>query len=473
MKRIAIIGGGAAGLASATLLAKKGHSVVLFESHTHIGGCGGFFRRAKYIFDVGATTLSPMSELSPLTKFLNDFNIHVDTKNLETPMTIYSGDKKIFRYKNREKWIKELERHWPDIDHRLIWEKIFGLSDRLWKNTDLIENIFTKSLSFSMDPLLLGLNSFWTMKKFLDFHNIYDESYIKFLDEQLIISTQAHCHDVNFLIATIGLTYPEDMVYPMGGISNVLNLIEKKARELSVDIQTRTKVEKIIKSKGLYRITSNKGDDEFDIVISTLPLVNTAKLYQDRKLSKISKKFVGKYSALTFYIGMDDFLLPEESLYHQVHLKKGELLDDIGGSLFFSFSRHDDNSKAPKGKITLTSSTHIENFNLEMNEEDYEKFKKKLKEKFLVILKKYFPNIKTESFEFFEMGTPRTFKRFTSREEGLVGGIPHVLKNHPLLFPKPNILGENFYLLGDNIFPGQGVASVVLGAQNLIKKKFR
>jgi phytoene dehydrogenase-like protein len=57
MRRIAIVGGGLSGMATALLLQSNGFSTILLEAHTQLGGCSGFYPRNGFSFDVGATTL--------------------------------------------------------------------------------------------------------------------------------------------------------------------------------------------------------------------------------------------------------------------------------------------------------------------------------------------------------------------------------------------------------------------------------
>ncbi|WP_309712845.1 FAD-dependent oxidoreductase, partial [Pseudolysinimonas sp.] len=53
MSRIIIIGGGIGGLASAALLAREGHDVVLLEQHPEFGGRAGSWERDGFRFDTG------------------------------------------------------------------------------------------------------------------------------------------------------------------------------------------------------------------------------------------------------------------------------------------------------------------------------------------------------------------------------------------------------------------------------------
>jgi phytoene dehydrogenase-like protein len=70
----------------------------------------------------------------------------------------------------------------------------------------------------------------------------------------------------------------------------------------------------------------------------------------------------------------------------------------------------------------------------------------------------------------YEIGTPRTFRRYTSRADGMVGGIPLDRRIFPWSYPRPTTPFEGLYTIGDNVFPGQGIPGVVLGALSLRRR---
>ena len=53
MTKTIVIGGGVAGLASAALLAREGHQVLLLEKNDRLGGRIGVVRRQGFKFDTG------------------------------------------------------------------------------------------------------------------------------------------------------------------------------------------------------------------------------------------------------------------------------------------------------------------------------------------------------------------------------------------------------------------------------------
>ncbi len=63
-------------------------------------------------------------------------------------------------------------------------------------------------------------------------------------------------------------------------------------------------------------------------------------------------------------------------------------------------------------------------------------------------------------------GTPITFQRFTRRIAGWVGGFPQT----NLFRCKAPALGNNTWMVGDSIFPGQSTAAVALGGLRVAKE---
>ncbi|MBK6680713.1 MAG: hypothetical protein IPG53_12120 [Ignavibacteriales bacterium] len=69
-----------------------------------------------------------------------------------------------------------------------------------------------------------------------------------------------------------------------------------------------------------------------------------------------------------------------------------------------------------------------------------------------------------------EFGTPVTFEKYTGRFRGLVGGVPHSVKNNLLKMNSGVTPFKNFYNTGDTVFPGQGTVAVTIGASNLVTR---
>ena len=56
--KVAVIGGGLGGLASAVVLAARGHKVVMFERNAWLGGKAAVLEKGGFRFDMGPTILT-------------------------------------------------------------------------------------------------------------------------------------------------------------------------------------------------------------------------------------------------------------------------------------------------------------------------------------------------------------------------------------------------------------------------------
>ena len=63
-----------------------------------------------------------------------------------------------------------------------------------------------------------------------------------------------------------------------------------------------------------------------------------------------------------------------------------------------------------------------------------------------------------------EFASPRSFRRYTRRTAGAVGGAPVSRSNSNFLAVGPDVLGPGLWVVGDSVFPGQGTMATVLSA---------
>src|SRR5690606_17443001 len=98
----------------------------------------------------------------------------------------------------------------------------------------------------------------------------------------------------------------------------------------------------------------------------------------------------------------------------------------------------------------------------------YRELKIRIEDELIALIKERFAGI--QEFKHISVGTPHTFERYTRREQGLVGGIPHSINYPAWQWPTSKTPINNLYHLGDTSFPGQGIVGVVQGALNFYKK---
>ncbi|MCR9205629.1 MAG: NAD(P)/FAD-dependent oxidoreductase [Halobacteriovoraceae bacterium] len=489
-KKILIIGGGYGGLSLAALLATHGYQVNLYEAHTYLGGCASFFKRGKFKFDCGATTLSGLNPNRPLNILLKNINATIESTHLKTPMKIkLQSGKEITRYSDLSKFIPELEEKFPNLKHGSFWTSLKNKEERLWNILGASQYFPPKNISDFLNLLEpgtvknadLGVYALTPLEKLTSNNLLENEEYKDFLNEQLIISTQSHINEVPTLIGAMGLIYPEDMHYSFGGISQLAYKLKEIIEKSGGKVLTRHKVENVEYKNKMFTISGmapagKEFTESAEIVVSGLTVWDTPKLFNKSLKSKFEKEnnlnsensTRGAWGAITATFAVKTEV-PVDPLYHQVHINN----QTFGkGSLFYSFSHPQDQERAPEGYQTVTVSSHtkIEKWSKLKDNEQYLIEKRKIQEEIMSNFKASFENYGIEEIDKVEIGTPHTFEKFTRRHKGLVGGLPHNLKNNIFTFPSQETPIENFYQIGDTTFPGQGIVGVTTGSLILAGK---
>lgn len=468
-----VIGAGSAGLSFAALMEQKGHTVAILEAHSLPGGCSSYFEREGFTFDAGATTLSGLKKGRPLYSLIEKLNLKLDLININPGIVSILPTKTINRYKYFDQWISELTNEFPGIDHQKIWSKFLKLEHQGWNLTSTFQNIPIRS--FKQFSSFLNLKSFNALKilptlfksieQELIENGVSDPEYLSMINEMLFITAQNNQRDTPLLIGAMGLSYPEDTHYAMGGMKAFVQTIASKCSHIFY----RHKVNSIIPTLEGFDILTNKGVYKGKRVVSTIPFWNHREFFTDEKIKKFydnSKTLPHEecWSAFMIYLTIPKDI-SRKSLYYQIHTSPIPHCETR--SFFVSLSHPHDDLRSINGRQVVTISTHTRpNKWLGLSDLEYKKNKKESAEFILNILKEKF-HLLDSDLDNIITGSPKSFIKYTNRFNGIVGGIPHSLKINPinLLIAKSPI--DNFYMLGDTQFPGQGIAAVILGAQNL------
>ena len=473
-----VIGAGYGGLAAAALLQQRGQRVLLLESHATLGGCASFFRRQQFTFDVGATTFSGVLPAQPIGRLFGELGLQPDLVKLDPGMVIDLDGARLTRYADPERWIEEAGRHFPGTRQHAFWRKIFELNERAWETVNLSHRMpptgFGDLLSLARPAnlqyagLLPGLLR--PLTALLKKYELADDAkFRRFLDEQLLISTQNTAENAPYLTAAMGLAYPSETYYPMGGMFRPALLLLRHFKVRGGTAYFRRRVTRIAATPEGYTVQTAHGDSYTARgIVANAPIWNLARLTEghiSNYFNSLTERYDWAWGAFTVYFAIAD-QADLATAYYQIHTAQ-PLPHCAGNSVFVSFSLRGDTAKAPAGWRTVTISTHTRpEIWQHLTAQEYAA---RRNETALAILREFdraFPEFAGAARQLVSDGTPLTFENYTQRHLGFVGGIPHSLRNNPLRLPSGVTPFPGFYLVGDSVFPGQGVPAVVLSALN-------
>jgi phytoene dehydrogenase-like protein len=211
-------------------------------------------------------------------------------------------------------------------------------------------------------------------------------------------------------------------------------------------------------------VETKKGDIfQADMVIANLTSWNIAALLGEQApstLRNLSTRPQRGWGAFVVYCGVDGSLIPKDFPLHHHVVTRRPLSE--GNSVFLSLSPAWDPRRAPVGHRAITLSTHttLDGW-WELFEKDQPAYQARVEQytqKIIAAAEKVIPGLR-QAVDLILPGTPVTFKRFTHRAWGWVGGFPQV----NLFQNWGSRLAQNLWMVGDSIFPGQSVAATALG----------
>jgi C-3',4' desaturase CrtD len=483
-----IIGSGIAGLTSAAMLAQRGYKVVVLERDIHPGGCAAGWSQDGYRFAVGATVAMGFEKGGVHREIYNRLGLEPRYVEVNPAIRVHLPDRKVHVKTNHAEWFKEVSEKFPgQTENKLaFWREARQLADAMYYVSRRFPVMPFKHWQDMLDtakgahPKLLPvlLNLWKTVKGRLEHHRINDAAHKAFVDGQLLDAMQTTSDDCVAVNGAFALDiYRFGCQYKIGGLESVAKDLAGYVTAHGGEVRYATRAKSIFNENGSVKgVATNQGDIDAPVVISAIPLENTSELLAEKDSSNLPKRASQQaemWGAFTLYMGVDERCLPKD-----VHFF--EQVTDVerhhnADNLLISISPSWDRSRAPEGKRAITVSTHVNAkhwMDLSQDKETYQAEKRRLEQKLLDQIERALPNIR-DGIEVMMSGSPRTFKNFTLRTGGTVGGFPQTLQNANFAAPSHRTDIRGLFLAGDTIFPGQGTLGVTVSGFNAARSAAR
>ena len=477
MSSIIVIGSGLGSLSAAALLAKQGFKLLILEQNWLPGGCTTTYPRKNFLFESGATTLVGLDPGMPLDILQKKLGIIFPAWKLKHPMQVILPDgTTLQRHENLETWIKEAERVFGKNGQRKFWTTSFKISQWVWNSSGRFLT-FPPERPHDFWPLIKNTQrkdlkqlkyAFISVKKFMQSCGITHPMFESFVNEQLMVTAQNHADEVNMLFGATALCYTNTGNYYVPGgmislVETLISLIEKNGGK----IHYRESVKSITKSEGKYVIQTSANRYSSEFVISGIPLNNLAEITDQHTFPKNKKIFQASELCSAFQVGLVVRGIEKpECLHHQIHTEKFK--ESLGSSsLFLSFSHPEDEKRTANNSYVLSVSTHIHPAGKEISiskEQLIENVVQELQNKQL---------LSADKIIYAHASMQKSWKKWTGRKFGFVGGYPQKLSIYPWAMNGSRIDNHGLYGCGDSFYPGQGIPGVVLSGIIAAEKLIR
>jgi phytoene dehydrogenase-like protein len=298
------------------------------------------------------------------------------------------------------------------------------------------------------------------------------------LIEDTVHSAIEHAPLVN---AALGITIRgAGLTRPTGGMRGFWQQIAARHRALGGRLRVGQRVVNIEQNKhgqGPYTIQTQKTTFQTHQIVSTLPIWNTAQIappaiqnhlrpYQQRDEAALGS------SKILFLGDPEQEVAGQKLTHHQILLDYRRPLGN-GNNMFISVSAPNDTASAPPGHRAVMVSTHCDLADWEnLSPAEYQAQKTAVGQTLLNHARRVYPNLGQNPIVF-QVGTPRTYQKYTHRYRGAVGGVRQSLHNSnqsavPYQTPLPG-----FWQTGDTTWPGLGTVACVLASQHVAEGVMR
>lgn len=399
---VVVIGSGLGGLTGANRLAAAGHSVLLLEQHTQLGGLATWFKRGGHIFDVSLHGF-PYGMVKTCRKY---WGKTISSSIVQLKNIVFDNP----QFSLTTTFSKE--------DFIRILQERFGVP------TDVVKEFFATvdGMNFYDDQRLTTRELF---SRFFpgrtDIHRLLMEPI-----------TYANGSTLDEPAITYGIVFSNFMnrgVFTFeGGTDKLIGLMADELRAKDVDIRTGARVERILVEKGMVAGVSVNGRMiKTRAVVSNAGITNTVNhlvgqaAFKQNFLDRFAKVRVNN-SSCQVYFG----------------IRKGETIQDIGDLLFTS-TADEFSSEEMRGMRTRSRTfslyypkirpdspadyTIVASMNanyddwIGLDQTAYHAAKEAMVERCFIDLERYLPGIR-DKVDIVESATPRTFHRYTLHAKG-------------------------------------------------------
>lgn len=476
---VAVIGGGMAGMATALRLQAKGFSTVVLEAHGQPGGCAGFFKRKGFAFDVGATTLVDFGTTGVGGELFNSTSIPLPEADL-LDYKLWLPDKEVTMYHKKILWEAErLEKFGNTPNHVAFWEFLDRIANVFWNASrngiklpiQSMQDIRKAIRAIGIQNILLTRYLHWTFMDAMKKFNLQDDVVLRTALGMLVEDTVHSTVDKAPLInAALGITIRGAGIQrAKGGMKGLWDHIVTHYKKLGGSLVVGNKVNRVTTASPIFYLHGSKGIFQARKVVSAVPAEITYRLVPDgirkrfESFVKRDRKSLG--SAIVVFLGVPEEEVCTQSITHHQLLQDYEKPFGNGNNMFISVSSADDIKSAPPGYRAVMLSTHCSTQEWEgLTDIAYEEKKSAIGNHLLNLARRVYPDLGKNAV-IYEVGTPRTYHKYTGRPQGAVGGVRQTFENSNFNALPHNIGIPNFWLVGDSTWPGLGTVACILGSR--------
>ncbi|MFA6681999.1 MAG: FAD-dependent oxidoreductase [Sphaerochaeta sp.] len=488
---VLVIGGGLSGLAAASLLAKRGLSVVVVDKGYQPGGSCGAFRRGTTTFDQGSSMMFGFGE--------KGFNGHRFVFNaLEEPIAIikhnllYSvhfNGHTIHFHTNIDTFIEELSVAFPTqrksikkfyydmgtiYTHVMVENPTYSTPDEVDK-LESLKALLRHPISYARFLGYLNKSAKSLLQKYFT-----DPEIFTFFDKMTSTYCYATVEEAPAILATVMFVdnHMGGSYYPAGSTLFVTGKLEKVIEEHGGTMIMEREVVSILFAEG--KPNGVELDDGRKLYAKELVYSGTVWNLYEKLLPKESTTETERnwargqkptYPSVVLYTTVKKEIIPDDMQPIELLVGNPYKLDESEVTVYIPSI--DDRSICGQDEHVLMALGPTFRDWVHADKKTYEKMKDQEQQRLTKVIEKRIPGF-AEAVTYSEVATPRTIERYTMKNGGAVAGPKMMLGQHMFKRQHISTKWDSLFCCGESTVMGTGTPTVTvsgLSAANAILKK--
>lgn len=483
---VVVVGGGIGGLTTAALLAARGVSVCLIERESRAGGCCAAFESFGHSFETGAGLYASWQPGEIHERVFAELPVAAPEAREVVPAYVLRlpGGEDVRVGGEFEEFAGQLRTTFPECAdaalrfYREATEIAGALQRAARRHPSLATASRLQRMRLALSEARLSSNILARANETAAQRLVgVSARFRRFVDAQLQIFAQTPSDTCAYLYAAIALAQPLRGMYALrGGAQSLANALVESIKRSGGTVRTDTTALRLaFDARGhAAGVTLLSGETvaASRAVVSNLTvwdtygkLVGTDRMPTDVRARLKQLRGRGAYQ---IFVSVDEEAarrLPSERILALDDWQENEAFDPERAQLMLSIAP-DWDVRAPEGRRAATVSTFTDAeqwFAFHTDEAEHEEDDNRVLENVWGRVHAALPELGAGA-EVIETATPRTFYERTRRRLGMVGGVGQSLEVFGANAMTHRTTVPNLLMVGDTVFPGNGVAAVTHSA---------
>lgn len=470
----------------AALLAARGVDVCLLEKEPRGGGCAVTFERFGYRFEAGASLYASWQPGEIHERVFAELPVPAPEVRPAVPAYVVRlpDGTNVPILENNEEFEETLRRSFPECAEAAVrfYREIRPVGEALTRVARRVPDLRTASAlrraRAVVPEIRVAARVVRGMRRTAAEHLAgVSERFLRFIDIQLEIFSQRSSTECAYLYAAVALNLPRRGMYAIrGGASGLADALTESIKKSGGKLRFNSPVLRLAydaagRATGVDLLSGERVEAS-RAVISNLTIWDTyGKLAgTSRTPDNVRRriKTLRGWGAYLLYLGLDEEVTEELPAEHILALTDWQEQKDYTPEetqFMFGVAPAWD-ARAPSGKRAVTVSTFTDAeqwFSFHEDETAHEAQDQEMLERWWERIHRSMPELGSR-VEVIETATPRSFYDYTRRRLGMVGGLGQSLDVFGMNSFTHRTVIPNLYMVGDTVFPGQGVAGVTQSA---------